>query len=134
MQEHTIPVGYLVFPVLLPFAQCVFFKELVCGNDEHRGGCLEAYTAFNAYDGVTHVHIAAYAVCCTNLLNLLNSFYGVLYALAVHSLQLPLFECEVKLLLTALFNLFQVCTLGQALLRIEYLATADACAPYTHVV
>ena len=52
VEEHSVPVGHLIFPVLLPFAQCVFFEEAVSTDNQHRSGSLETYTAFDADDGI----------------------------------------------------------------------------------
>ena len=62
MQEHAIPVGYLVFPVLLPLAQRVLFEQAVCLDDELRSCCLKTYTALDADDGVAYVAVATNAV------------------------------------------------------------------------
>ena len=62
MQEHTIPVAYLVLPVLLPFGQSMFLKHLMSGYNKYGTGSLEPNTSLDAYYSVTYVHITSYAV------------------------------------------------------------------------
>ena len=84
VQEHAVPVGYLVLPVLLPFAQGIFLQELVCADNQHGCGSFEAYTAFDTDNRVAYVHVAADAVCCTDLFHFLDGFDGIVECLVVH--------------------------------------------------
>ena len=59
VEEHPVPVGNLVFPVLLPFAQRIFFEETVCADDQHGSGSFKSDTSLDTDDGVSHVHVAA---------------------------------------------------------------------------
>ena len=134
MEEHAIPVGHLVFPVLLPFAQRVFLQEAMSPYDKHRGSSLEAHASPDAYDGVTHVHVTPNGIGSTYLLHFLDGFDGVIILHIVHSLQLTLLECQAKLLRPRLSGMLQVSTLWQSLCRVQYLTTTDRGAPDSHVI
>ena len=116
MQEHSVPVAHLVFPVLLPFAQGVFLKEAVCSDNEHWGCCLEAYAALDTYDGVTHMAVAANAVGSANLLYSLNSLNLIVVLHTVHAAQLTLLEAQLQGLRTFLGWVLQISALWQTLL------------------
>ena len=111
MEEHAIPVGHLVLPVLLPFAQGVFLEEAVCADNQHGGGGFEAHAALDADDGVAHVHVASDAIGRTDFFNLLDGLDGVVEAFAVHGLQFTLLEGEAQLLGAFLGAMLQVGTL-----------------------
>ena len=134
MEEHSIPVGNLLLPVLLPLAQGVLLQETVCTDDEHGCCCLETYTPLDAYDGVAHMAVTTDGVCGANLLNGLDGLNLIFIASAVDGYQLTLFETELQQLCAFLGGVLQVCALGKALCAVENLTTADAGTPDTHVV
>ena len=96
MQEHAVPVGHLVLPVLLPLRQRRLLQQTVCLDNELRSSSLEAYTALDADDGIAHVGVAADGVAGTNLLNLLDGFDAVVELLAVDTDDLTLFELNLQ--------------------------------------
>ena len=135
MQEHAVPVGHLVFPILLPLAQRALLQQAVCLDDKLRCCCLEAHTAFDADDGVANVAVAANGVRSANLLNLLYGGNLVVKLLAVNSHNLALLKRDLKLCLLILGgDVLEISFLGQTLGGVENLATADAGAPDAHVV
>ena len=108
MQEHSVPVAHLVFPVLLPFRQRIFLQETVCTDDEHRSGSLETYTTLNADDSVAHVAVTPDAVSSTNLFHCLNGGNLVIVVLAVHRAKLTLLEAQFQEFWTFLCGVLQV--------------------------
>ena len=130
MEEHAVPVGNLVFPVLLPFAQCRLLQESVRLDDQLWCGSLEAHTALDADDGVADVAVAADGIAGADLLNFLNGFHLVVEMLAVDGVYLTLLEGDTQLGFRLLgSDMLQIRTLGQPLCRVKELATADARAP-----
>ena len=134
MEEHAIPVSHLILPVLLPLRQSELLKETVCTDDKHRSGSLETYATLDADDGVAYVAVTTDAVSSADFLNSLDGLYLVVIFCSVDRYQFTLLETELQGLRTFLGWVLQVCALRQALLRVEYLATADRCAPDTYVV
>ena len=125
VEEHTIPVSHLVFPVLLPFREGEFLQELVRRNDKHWCCCLKSYTTFDTDDGIAHVHITTYAVWCSNLFYGLNSLHAILVGSAVDAYQLAILELEYYILFTFFGNLLEVCSLRESLFAIKDLTAAD---------
>ena len=72
MEEHTVPVGYLILPVLLPFTQRRLLQQTVGLDDQFRCGGFEAHTTLDADDGVAYIGITANSVGGTDLLDLLD--------------------------------------------------------------
>ena len=134
MEEHAIPVGHLLLPVLLPLAQRVFLQQSVGLDDELGGGCLKAHTTLDADDGVAHVEVAAYGVGGAYLLNLLDGGNLVVKLLAVDGGYLALLKGNLQFALVGAGHVLEESLFGQALRRVEQLAAADAGSPYTHVV
>ena len=134
MQEHSVPVGNLILPVLLPFAEGELLQELVGGDDEHRRGGLEADTSLDADDGVPHVHVAPDAVRSGYRLNLLNGSDFVSELLAVDSGDLPFLELDLYGLGAVLRNLLQISLLRKPLSGVQNLAATDGCTPKADVV
>ena len=134
MQEHAIPVGYLVLPVLLPLAQRVLLKQTVGLDDELRSSCLKTYTALDADDGVAYVAVAANTVGCANLFYLLDGSHLVVKLLAVDGNNLALLERNLQFRLVLTCHVLQISLFGQSLGGVEYLAATDTGAPYTYVV
>ena len=134
MQEHAVPVGHLVLPVLLPLAEGKLLEELVSGDDEHRCSGLEAYPALDAYDGVTHMHIPAYAICGSDFLDSLDCGHLVIIFDSVHAAELALAETEAEHFAAGLGHLLEVCALRQTLGGVENLSSADGSSPYSHIV
>ena len=134
MQEHAIPVGYLVLPVLLPLAQRVLLEQTVSLDDELRSRSLKTYTALDANDGVAYVAVATNAVGCANLLYLLDGSHLVVKLLAVDGYYLALLERNLQFRLVLTCHVLQISLFGQSLGGVEYLAAADAGAPDTYVV
>ena len=129
MQEHAVPVGDLLFPVDLPFGLGVFLEHPVRGDDEHRGGGLEAYAALDADDRVADVHVAADAVFRPDGLHGADGLDLVRVGRAVDRRQLALLEGEFESLLALGRDLARIGLLGQRLLRAERLLAADRSAP-----
>ena len=134
MEEHTIPVGYLVLPVLLPLAKCVLLQQAVGLDDELRGSSLKANTTLDADDGIAYVAVATYAVSGSNLFYLLYCSHLVVKLLAVDSHNLALLKRNLQLRLVLTCHVLKVSLLGQTMCRVEYLAAADAGSPNAHVV
>ena len=78
--------------------------------------------------------VAADGVACTYLLDLLYGLDLVIELLSVDGTYLALLEAYLEQFGTLFCRMLQVSTFGQSLLRIEYLAPADAGAPQTDVV
>ena len=96
MQEHTIPVGNLVFPILLPLRERRLLQQTVCLDDELGGCSLETYTALDANDSITHVGITTNGIRSTNLLNFLDGLDVVVELLTIHSHNLTLLELNLQ--------------------------------------
>ena len=125
MEEHTVPVRYLVLPVLLPLGQGVLLKETVCADDQHRSCSLKAHAALDADDGVTHVAVTAYCICGANLLNLLDGLDAVIELLAVYGYELALLKAQAQNLRSFLGGMLKICALGQTLFAVQDLTAAD---------
>ncbi|OPZ45402.1 MAG: hypothetical protein BWY95_01970 [Bacteroidetes bacterium ADurb.BinA104] len=125
MQEHSIPVGNLIFPVLLPLGEGKLLKETVCVYYQHRGGGLETDTSFNAYYGIAYMTVTAYGICSANLLNLLNGFYAVIILFTVDGNQLTFLESQTQDLGALFGGMLKVSVLRKALLAVKQLAAAD---------
>ena len=125
MQEHSVPVGHLILPVLLPLGQGVLLKETVCADDKHRSGSLKAHAALDADDGVTNVTVTADGICGANLLYLLNGLDAVIELLAVYGYQFTLLKAQAQYLGAVLGGMLQICALGQTLLAVQNLTAAD---------
>ena len=134
MQEHSVPVGNLVFPILLPLAQRIFLEHAVSLYYQFRSGSLKAYTALYADDSVANVAVAANAVSSTYLLNLLYGLNLVVVFLTVDGNYFSLLELYAQLALVVACNVLQVSLLGQSLCRVKNLAAADARAPDANIV
>ena len=134
VQEHAVPVGHLVFPVLLPLAQGIFLKETVSADDEHGGSCLEANTPLDADDGITHMAVTSDTVGSTNLLHLLDGLYLVIIVYTVHRTEFSLLKSKTEHFGSLLRHVLQVGRFGQSLCRVQYLASADGSSPDAHVV
>ena len=135
VEEHAVPVGDLVLPVLLPLAQSRLFEQAVCLNDDLRSSGLEAYPSLDTDDRVTHIAVAADGIACTDLLNLLNGFHLVIEMLAIDSLDLTFLESDTQLRLRLFCcDMFQISALRQTLGRIEKFTAADTRAPDTYIV
>ena len=78
-------------------------------DDEHRCSSLKAHTTFDTDDGVTHVHVASYAVRRSNLFNSLNSLYAIIVGLSVHTNQFAILKLEYDILLAVFGDLLEVC-------------------------
>ncbi len=59
VQQNTVPVGELLFPVKLLFGQDVLFQRVVGLDDNQWRGGLEAHAALDADNGVADVDVAA---------------------------------------------------------------------------
>ena len=94
-------------------------------DNQHRSSSLKAYPALDAYDGIAHVAVSAYAVSSTYLLHSLNSLDFVVVLLAIDRAQLTLLEAQFQSLRTLLGRMLQVSALRQSLLRVENLAATD---------
>ena len=129
MQEHAVPVGDLLFPVDLPFGLGVFLKHPVCGDDEHRGGGLEAYAALDADDRVADVHVAADAELRADGLHGADGLDLVGVGPAVHGGDFALLEGDFQPLLARCGDLARIGLFGQRLLGMERLLAADRRAP-----
>src|SRR5574344_1121318 len=92
MKKHSVPVSYLVFPILLPFAQCRFLKQTVSLNDQLWCGSLKTDTAFNADDCITDVTVTSDTVGGANLFYLLDGFDLIIKLLSVDRDNLALFK------------------------------------------
>ena len=125
MQEHSVPVGHLVFPVLLPLAEGVLLQEAVCTDDEHRSSCLEAHTPLYADDGITDVHVTTNGIGCAYLLHFLYGLHRIVIGLSVDGFQLALLERQAQLFGAILCAVLQVCTFGQSLRGVKNLSATD---------
>ena len=135
VEEHAVPVGDLILPVLLPLAQSRLLEQAVCLNDDLRSSGLEAYPPLDTDDRVTHIAVAADGIACTDLLNLLNGFHLVIEMLAIDSLDLTFLESDTQLCLRLLRrDMFQISALRQTLGRIEKFTATDTRAPDTYIV
>ena len=84
MEEHAIPVAYLVFPILLPLGECELLKKTVSPDNKHWGCGFKPHTAFYADDGVTHMAVATDGIGCSDFLNGLYGFDFVVIVCAVY--------------------------------------------------
>ena len=134
MQEHTVPVGNLVFPVLLPFAQSTLFQQAVGFDNQLRSGCLKSHTPLDTYDRVSHVAVTAYRISRAYLLYLLNSLDLVIETLSVHRHDLAFPEANLQYGFLGLGNVLQIRLLGKPLCRVQYLPSADTGSPDTYIV
>ena len=135
MEEHSVPVAYLVLPILLPLAQCALLQQAVSLDDELRSCSLESYTTLDTDDGVTHVAVATDGVRSTNLLNLLDGCNLIIKLLAVDSHNLTLLEGNLQFSLFFLgSNVLQISLLRKTLGWVENLTTADTGSPDTYVI
>ena len=135
MEEHSVPVAYLILPVLLPLAQSALLQQAVSFDDELRSCSLESYTTLDADDGVTHVAVATDGVRSTNLLNLLDGSNLIIKLLAVDSHNLTLLEGNLQFSLFFLgSNVLQISLLWKTLGWVENLTTADTGSPDTYVI
>ena len=134
MEKHTIPVGHLVLPILLPLAQSGFLQQAVCLDNQFWSGGLKAHASLYTYYSVAHVAVAADGVGCANLLYLLYGLHLVVKHLTVDSLYLALFKRNLQQRLLLLGHVLEISLLGQSLCRVEQFAAADARAPDAHVV
>ena len=135
MEEHSVPVAYLILPILLPLAQCALLQQAVSLDDELRSCSLESYTTLDTDDGVTHVAVATDSVRSTNLLNLLDGCNLIIKLLAVDSYNLTLLEGNLQLSLFFLgSNVLQISLLWETLGWVENLTTADTGSPDTYVI
>ena len=96
MQEHSVPVGHLILPVLLPLGQGVLLEKTVCADDKHRSCSLKAHATLDADDGVTNMTVTADGICCANLLYLLNGLDAVIELLAVYGYQFTLLKAQAQ--------------------------------------
>ena len=80
----------------------------MCTDNQHGSSSLETYTAFDTDNCITHVHITADTVCCTNLFHFLDSLDRVVKLLVVDSFQFPFFESQAELFAAFFFNMFIV--------------------------
>ena len=135
MEEHSVPVAYLVLPILLPLAQCALLQQAVSLDDELRSCSLESYTTLDTDDGITHVAVATDGVRSTNLLNLLDGSNLVIKLLAVDRHDLTLLEGNLQFSLFFLgSNVLQISLLRETLGWVENLTTADTGSPDTYVI
>ena len=134
MQEHTIPVGYLVFPILLPFAERVFLQHAVSLDDEFRSCGLEGYTTFDADDGITHITVTTDGIAGANLLNLLDGFDFIIKMLIIDSYDLSLLESNLQFTFLLLSDMLQISIFWKTLRRVENLSATDARSPDTHII
>ena len=135
MEEHSVPVAYLVFPILLPLAQCALLQQAVSLDDELRSCSLESYTTLDTDDGITHVAVATDGVRSANLLNLLDGSHLIIKLLAVYSHDLTLLEGNLQFCLFFFgSNVLQVSLLWKTLGWVENLTTADTGSPDTYVI
>ena len=135
VQEHTIPVGHLVFPVLLPLRQRRFLQQTVCLDNQFRSSSLESYTALDTDNGVAHIGITSDGIAGTNLLNLLDSLYTISEFLTVYTHYLTFLELNLqKRLLLGVCDVLQISLLGQTLCGVEQFATTDTGSPDTYVI
>lgn len=126
MEEHSVPVAYLILPILLPLAQCALLQQAVSLDDELRSCSLESYTTLDADDGVTHVAVSTDGVRSANLLNLLDGSHLIIKLLSVDSYDFTLLEGNLQLCLFFLgSNVLQVSLLWKTLGWVENLTTAD---------
>ena len=108
MKEHAIPVGHLVFPILLPLRERIFLQEAVGANDQ-RGGCgFKTDTALDADDGVADVHVTADTISRTDFFQLADGSDGVVEVLAIDSFEFAFLEGEGQLLCAGLGHLLQI--------------------------
>ena len=133
MEEHSVPVAELVFPVLLPFGEGVFLQHFVCCDDEHGCGCFESYASFDADDCVTDVHVATDGVWAGELFDASYCVYGVCEALSVDGDELSFFEVDGEATRFGGGHLCGVCFFGEGLFAVECFFASDACTPETFV-
>ena len=134
MQEHTIPVGHLVFPILLPFAERVFLQHAVSLDDEFRSCGLEGYTTFDADDGITHITVTTDGIAGANLLNLLDGFDLIIKMLIIDSHDFSLLEGNLQFAFFLLSDMLQIGIFWKTLRRVENLSATDARSPDTYVI
>ena len=83
------------------------------GGDDQRGSCgLETHSAFNADDGIAHVHIAADGIGGANFFHTTYGSYRVVVAAAVDGFQFSVLKCEAELLLAFFGRLFEISRIG----------------------
>ena len=103
-------------------------------DDEHRRGGLEAHAPLDADNGVTHMAVAPDGVCRPYFLYLLNGLDLILVFHAVHTADLAFLEADFQQLRPVLRGMFQISTLGQALVAVQQFAAADGSPPNAHVI
>ena len=104
VQQHAIPVGQLLFPVLLPFGEHVFFQQVVGFDNNERRRRLEAHPPFDADDGVAHMGVAADGKGPGQFLEGLYGLGGMGEGFPVQAGEFALFKPEAHL---CRFRLFQ---------------------------
>ena len=134
VQEHSIPVGNLVFPILLPLAKGELFQEPVGTDYHHRGSRFKAYTPLDAYDGIADVHVATDTVRGADFLDLLYGCYLVAEFLSVHGGYFAFFKTDIQAFAAVFSNLLQIRALRQSLCRIQNLAAANGSSPDAHII
>ena len=103
-------------------------------DNQHWSGCFKSYTSFDADDRISHMHVTADTVCCTDFFHLLDGSDFVFEYFTVHSMDFTVFEFKTKFFAASLCHLFQISTFRQTLCGVENFAAADGSSPQTYIV
>ena len=135
VEEHTIPVGNLILPVLLPLREGRLLQQTMRFDNELRGCSLEAYATLNTDDGVAHVGITTDGIRSTNLLDLLDGLNLIIELFTIDSHDLTFLESNLqRSLLLFGSDVLQIGVFGQSLGGIKQLTTTDTGAPDTYII
>lgn len=128
VQEHAVPIGHLIFPILLPLAQCILFR-----NGEPMisiGAAFEIYAPFNADDCIAPRACLARCRKPGLSLPLSESLEWDHRIFRRSRLSVHLFEGEAQLFATLFLHVLQIEALSsQSLRRVENFSSADGCSP-----
>ena len=117
VEEHSVPIGNLIFPVLLPFTECKLLQKTVGTDDQHRRSGFETDTAFDADDGISYVHVTSDAICATDLLHFADGLDLIFELLSVDRTDLALFEADAQLFRTGFLYLLEIGAFGSPFLE-----------------
>ena len=129
MQKHAVPVAQLVFPVLLPFSERMFFEHFVSIDDKHGSCRFKPYPALDADNGIADVHIAPYTVFVGNILQHVDKVDFIFRIFSVYRNDFPFFKTNTNGFFTRFHHLARVSAFGQRLFRFERFLTTDTCSP-----
>ncbi|MCY1381776.1 hypothetical protein D9M69_697270 [compost metagenome] len=94
MQQHAVPLGKVLLPVLLPFGQYMLFKEMVRFDNDQRSGGLKAHTPFYADNRIPHMRIPPDSKRRSQVMNPPDGLYRVSEFPVIHRFQFPFYKIQ----------------------------------------